>query len=234
VTSIIGRWGIAPDLIEPIVGYRAWRYTTNDRGVQLLAFVLAGGLPKNDWDGAWAEWVTASCPSQGPTHLAPEESCTCGFYAMKSPDDVGEFASAIEQQAVMSLQVERSEGVVFGRVQLAGKVIEHATGYRAERARIAELIPTTTDNGITLSVASRLGLPVGPTWDTTALLREMEEEFRQSPTDGPSRLGLLDRWRLRMHRRRFRLITGAGAADEPVVRPPRPLHPSRDPSPPAA
>ena len=31
--------------------------------------------------------------------------------------------------------------VVLGRVALSGKVIEHDFGYRAERARIAELIP---------------------------------------------------------------------------------------------
>ncbi|MCD6022339.1 MAG: hypothetical protein K0R20_2049 [Actinomycetia bacterium] len=51
--------------------------------------------------------------------------------------------------------------MVFGRVELAGKVIEHETGYRAERAHIAELIPTTTDGGVTRSLARRLELPLG-------------------------------------------------------------------------
>lgn len=63
---------------------------------------------------------------------------------------------------------------MFGRVLLAGKVIEHAIGFRAERARIAELIPTTTDGGITSTVATRLGVPLGPTIDTTPMADVMK------------------------------------------------------------
>jgi hypothetical protein len=221
----IGRWAHAPDLIEPIVGYRAWRYTTSDRGVQLFPFNFTDDvLPKNEWEGAWAGWVTASCLSPRESlHLAPEESCTCGFYAMRYPDHLAVFAEAITDQAAHFPQVEGEEGVVFGRVQLAGKVIEHATGYRAERARIAELIPTTTDAGVTLSLASRLHLPVVPEWDTAPLLREREEEEprRLSATERPWRTGLLDRWRLMTHRRQFNLLQGAGPADDPGIKPPR-------------
>jgi hypothetical protein len=103
---------------------------------------------------------------------------------------------------------DESYGVVFGRVELAGKVIEHETGYRAERAHIAELIPTTTDGGVTRSLARRLELPLGPTWDTSALVREMQE----MEAGGQNRLphpGLRDRLRLRLHRRRFHVIQGA-------------------------
>lgn len=99
-----------------------------------------------------------------------------------------------------------SNGVVFGRVELAGKVIEHETGYRAERARIAELIPTTTDGGVTLSIARRLGLPVGPAWDTGALVREMQE--MEEDRRNRLHLGLRDRLRLRLHRRHFYVIPG--------------------------
>ena len=97
-----------------------------------------------------------------------------------------------------------SNSVVFGRVELAGKVIEHEIGYRAERARIAELIPTTTDGGVTLSIARRLGLPAGPAWDTAALVGEMQE--MEADRRNRLHLGLRDRLRLRLHRRHFHVI----------------------------
>ena len=229
----IGRWAQSPDLIEPIVGCRAWRYTMSDRDVQLLPFVLTPNhlSGKNDWEGAWAAWVTASCPSlDEQPHLAPDESCGCGFYAMRSADDLNVFAGAILFQAGAA-QGDGAEGAVLGRVLLAGKVIEHETGYRAERARIGELTPTTNDGGITLALASRLGVPVGPMLDTAALLLELEEFSRGDLSQRPWRPGLIDRLRLMTHRRHFHVIRGAAASDDPGAQPPRPAHPPRGPSP---
>jgi hypothetical protein len=232
----IGRWPDAPDLIEPIVGYRAWRYTMSDRGVQLFPFNLTADdlLPRSEWEGAWATWVTSSCPSpRDPSHLAPDEGCSCGFYALKSPDDVAGFTEAIIFQAAAS-RGKRGDGAVLGRVLLAGKVIEHETGYRAERARIAEFIPTTTDAGTTLALASRLGLPVEPTLDTTPLFLEMEEFFGQDSSEPPWRPGLLDRLRLRRHSRHFQLLQGAGSGEDRGPGSTGPGHPLGGSSPPAA
>jgi len=50
--------------------------------------------------------------------------------------------------------------VVLGRIELAGKVIEHEWGYRAERARIAELIPFRGTEQSVMILAARLGLPI--------------------------------------------------------------------------
>jgi hypothetical protein len=203
----IGRWADAPDLIEPIVGYRAWRYTISE-GVQLFPLnAKARLLPKSEWEDAWAAWVTSSCQVPGDvTHLAPDEDCTCGFYALKSPENVAEFTAAIIFQSAAS-RAEGGEEAVLGRVLLAGKVIEHETGYRAERARIAELIPTTTDGGMTRSLAARLGLPVGPTLDTAAVLDEMR--IGELGTTGRSRrLGHIEHILLKFHLRHFRLIQG--------------------------
>ena len=57
-------------------------------------------------------------------------------------------------------------GVVLGRVQLAGKVIECTLGYRAERARISELISIPGDRRSAAELALRLGLPLAalPPW----------------------------------------------------------------------
>ena len=236
----IGRWAQAPDLIEPIVGYRGWRYTTTDRGVDLFAIgrMPDWSLAKSDWEGACSSWVTASCRYVlEPTHVAPDEDCTCGYYAARSADDVAMFGIAGDPQAADDLEDEGADGTVLGRVLLAGKVIEHAYGYRAERARIAELIPTTLDGGITRALASRLELPVGPTMDLSSLLGEIEEARSNwiVPLPCPS---LIDRLRLRRHLRRFSLIHGDAANDREAQSPrpfnPRPFSPPGDPSPPAA
>jgi hypothetical protein len=52
--------------------------------------------------------------------------------------------------------------VVLGRVLLSGKVIEHDFGYRAERARIAELIPFRSTERSIMVLADRLGVGMAP------------------------------------------------------------------------
>jgi hypothetical protein len=121
----IGRWADAPDLIEPIIGYRAWRYTINE-GVQLFPFSFTADdlFPRNEWEGAWAAWVTSSCQvPRDVTHLAPDEDCTCGFYALRSPEDVAAFTEAIIFQAAAS----RDKGGV-------GAVLGRAAGREGDRA----------------------------------------------------------------------------------------------------
>jgi hypothetical protein len=228
----IGKWAQAPDLIEPIVGYRGWRYMASGQWVQLFAVGYVRDHPsaKNEWEGAGSSWVTASCVLE-PTHVVPDEHCSCGFYATKSADDVAPFGMAGDPPDF--LEGGTATGTVLGRVLLAGKVIEHAFGYRAERARIAELIPTTADGGITRALASRLALPVGPTLDVSWLIPGIKKA-RSSQTVPPPRPGLVDRLRLRGHRRHFHVIRGAVAADDPEVQPLRPARPPRGPSPSSA
>ena len=49
---------------------------------------------------------------------------------------------------------------MIGRVKLAGKVIEHEYGYRAQRARIDALIPARGHESLTAMVALRRGIDV--------------------------------------------------------------------------
>jgi hypothetical protein len=77
---------------------------------------------------------------------------------------------------------------VFGLVQLAGKVIEHDDGYRAEHAWIAQLLPFEGCSRGTESVARVLGVPVGeaipsaliPTEDDLSLLAPAPSDMRHS------------------------------------------------------
>jgi len=150
-----------PEGIEPIVGYRLWAFALGGRRAQLHSLrslnLIVHPLGKSDWDGAASGWVFASCDICG--HVQPNEDCTCGFYAVKlltqllPPLPLRAFASGVNQ-AVES-------GVVLGRVELAGKIIEHEYGYRAERARIAELIPIWGTERTVMRLGARLGLPMG-------------------------------------------------------------------------
>jgi hypothetical protein len=154
------RWNRIPDGIDPIVGYRAWYYEIGQRGARLHPLVQRGsGGPTGfgDWDGASWSWVTATCSRPAASwHVAPEEDCTCGFYAMSTLPPVVSgcgFRTA-------EIGPGSTSGVVMGRVELAGKVIEHEWGYRAERARIAELIPFRGTEQSVMILAARLGLPI--------------------------------------------------------------------------
>jgi hypothetical protein len=52
----IGKWAPAPDGIEPLVGYRAWRYRTSERGAQLFPLnqLPDDPSPMMDWEGSWS------------------------------------------------------------------------------------------------------------------------------------------------------------------------------------
>lgn len=155
-----------PDAIEPISAYRAWFYSIERRTARL--YPLSGPTSTPDaWGGAGSTWVTASCPLFGsPTHEVPSEGCSCGFYSVKELD------FAVSHTAMHHLMAThgRRQGmgqdpVVLGRVLLSGKVIEHDFGYRAERARIAELIPFRGTERSVMVLANRLGVGMAPAVD---------------------------------------------------------------------
>jgi hypothetical protein len=156
-----------PDGIEPIVAYRAWSCRVDGIEPTLLSL---GGHGGDVWNDASDNWVRASCamfhwmseaareafhdrglpvPSltEGDPHAAPAEGCTCGFYALKSVTDAFEMFGRVDRNLI-------------GRVKLAGKVIEHEFGYRAQRARIDALIPIVGNESLTALVALRRGVDV--------------------------------------------------------------------------
>lgn len=168
-----GRWNRIPDGIDPIVGYRAWYYTIGQRGARLQPLVQRGSggtTGISDWDGASWSWVTATCSHPAASwHVAPQEDCTCGFYAMSTlPPVVSGCGFRTAQIGPGS-----TSGVVMGRVELAGKIIEHEWGYRAERARIAELIPFRGTEQSVMILAARLGLPISEAVDMPSRVRTL-------------------------------------------------------------
>jgi hypothetical protein len=150
-----------PDGIEPMVGYRMWAYTIGGRRAQLHSLgsliPFLHPLAKSDWDGGASGWVFASCFLCG--HVAPDEDCTCGFYAVKL---LSQLVPTVPL-GILEYSVNQgvASGIVLGRVELAGKIIEHDYGYRAERARIAELIPIRGTERSVMRLGARLRLPIG-------------------------------------------------------------------------
>jgi hypothetical protein len=63
-------------------------------------------------------------------------------------------------KALETVAEPRADDVILGRVELAGKVIEYTSGYRAERARITELTPVAGTEREAMRLANRLGLPM--------------------------------------------------------------------------
>jgi hypothetical protein len=167
-----------PDGIEPIVGYRRWRYTLGLWQAQLQSLSpVPAALWRNEkssWEGNPSGWVTATCFLDTDSgHVAPVEDCTCGLYAVKRLDELLLAPSPrllrIQEPTEQSIVQRRlaaagvtAAGVVMGRVQLAGKVIEHEYGFRAERARIAEFLPVRGTEPTIIRLAAQLGLAVGP------------------------------------------------------------------------
>jgi hypothetical protein len=200
-----------PDGIEPLSGYRMWRYVLTTRRAWLHSMTCAGlgGCP---WEQAGTDWVESHCMvNDHPWHVSPSEGCSCGVYAVSSPAKLYEDGLPFEGGD--------GSGFLMGRVDLAGKVIEHDWGYRAERARIAQLIPIEGAIRDVMRFGSRLGVSIAPavpppstdTWLSDVMVRflrrlaesmadprnEAEDRLRRSlqglSTYDPARVGAYPR-----------------------------------------
>jgi len=105
----------------------------------------------NDMPWLPYEWTRADCflthrfDADNP-HDPPRERCSCGIYATKA-------------LAMPVMMAGANERIMVGRVELAGKVIEHDSGYRAELARVVELLPKPGQESVAEWIASVYGVP---------------------------------------------------------------------------
>jgi len=112
-----------PLYIDPVRGLRAWRHARQEDGrVLLYPLVMHSESP---WPVG--EWITAQrhVSGFGDDHAAPGRLCNCGIHAIASKD-------ALLRQYGFSIHT-------LGEVELAGRVIVHSGGWRAERARISAI-----------------------------------------------------------------------------------------------
>ena len=129
----------APDFIEPIVGYRAWRI---DGGV-LVPWSMGVA-------GAWEPGAnTARCVFHAE-HRAPVAQCSCGLYALADASD----------------ERLRPDHEAVGAIVAWGDVEVHRTGFRAELAAIVALalpdrVRPAHEQDLRLA-AARYGVPLVP------------------------------------------------------------------------
>ena len=104
-------------VLGPVYAYRGWS-------------VLRSGLLTSTTfiDSVWepGSWLEAGVHQSifDSAHTAPSVGCDCGIHALKS------------ERRLRAMFAEIGS-TVLGQVELAGRVIEHDAGYRAERARVS-------------------------------------------------------------------------------------------------
>jgi hypothetical protein len=146
----------APDLIEPIVGWRLWLVVA-DGGYLWLESML---YPTR-WSPRRA--VEARCiphrrcyfcnPKEAegfPTHRAPDADCECGIYAARSPETLAPYLDS-------TYPGRTAVGSVLGQVRLWGTVVEGDRGWRGEYA-YPDLLYAS--NGLTEHSLRDYGVPV--------------------------------------------------------------------------
>lgn len=108
---------VVPDLLEPIIGYRAWRV---DSGGNLMST----GLFYYGHGGGWypREPQASQCYYDKLLHYGhktPQEHCNCGYYA------ASDFRNIMKGSGKYA---------AVGRVAMWGKIIQYTKGWRAEYA----------------------------------------------------------------------------------------------------
>ena len=133
----------APDLLEPVVGFRAWRVVGDG--------LLSPYIPCR-WEGALMHAVCYPANrsltfGQGwldAPHDSPHPDCQCGIYAYHRPGTRGYFG-----------EWEWLEGII----SVWGRIEAHADGLRAERARVEALaLPGDRDGAAARRIAAGLGV----------------------------------------------------------------------------
>lgn len=143
----------APDLTEPLLGFRVWELTPRGRLKSQYAQTL--------WPSKGDRAVRARCiqiwPADSPVtgrgpmsqhrgsqDHAPYRHCSCGLYAYYDPE--------ILQTSAYG------KNTIAGVVSSWGRIVPHPTGFRAEWMRL-EAITDLTERTDARRVAARLGVP---------------------------------------------------------------------------
>ena len=110
-----------PDLLRPLIGFRQWR---------LRDGVLYSMWADDPWPGGLLRaHCRASVDCYGELRASPDPDCTCGVYAWHRQVPLG---------------ASPTRDLVAGAVALWGAIEIHATGMRAQFARIVTLaLPVT-------------------------------------------------------------------------------------------
>jgi hypothetical protein len=156
---------VAPDQLDPVVGWRVWDVVELDGHLRLCSLTF------------WSVWLPgrpalAACRrplvdrrAGIPDHDAPAASCTCGIYATTSAHGAVEFSRRFARRRDT---VHR----VLGRVTLWGTVVECESGWRASRAYPESLVVRAPTGRGFLSGRLRQHEPARPAEEIAVALAE--------------------------------------------------------------
>lgn len=137
-----------PDLIEPLIGYRYWRYAA--------AGLLSPYDQKHSWNIGPNRAVCMTSVDGGAKGCmhAPGKYCRCGLYAYHSPASLEDKLSAHHS--------------VMGAVAMWGTVEMYETGMRAQYARpIALCAPEFEANSREAFAGDGQAFSIKPWWGST-------------------------------------------------------------------
>ena len=134
----------APDLAEPLRGWRAWRVTETRAGLRLASVI---------YDDTWQPGKPFRATCRSAPHGAPGARCDCGIYASRSSFDAARYLIGRNDPLV----VHR----VVGVVRLWGVVFEGSRGWRAEIAYPERVwVPQVSAAGEIARLLGVYGIPV--------------------------------------------------------------------------
>jgi hypothetical protein len=118
---------VAPDFVEPVIGWRAWHAADDGLRARLSSVVY-----KTTWPARWplvAECRRSKIPvwpfNRNAHDEAPHTGCACGIHA----------ATMITVRSYLPNHLSMADTVpVIGRVRLWGVVHEYDRGWRASHA----------------------------------------------------------------------------------------------------
>jgi hypothetical protein len=134
----------APDLIAPLVGWRAWNVVSTEDGWRLQSTHMGDPWPVGEPLEAKChrDRVIAGGLPYHARHEPPHRSCQCGVYGASSPEEATQYfvpswadLSPLPAPKLDESYVPRA----VGRVSLWGRVLECSQGYRATKAYPAEI-----------------------------------------------------------------------------------------------
>lgn len=104
---------------EPVLGWRAWRLERRGGGLRLVSLTRPDAWPPMDA-------MQARC-DRGQHASTPAAACSCGIYATREPED-------LPRAGITGYGV-----AVVGAIAMWGRVVEHDSGARAQKAYPARL-----------------------------------------------------------------------------------------------
>lgn len=119
---------VAPDYLDPVLGWRAWLVVEQQRKFRLRSLIFPAVWPADaEFEAQCRRRSLLPWRRRASRHPAPAEHCACGVYA------AADLATAVHY---LTTPCWEGDGLlrVLGRVALWGDVVEHERGWRGSNA----------------------------------------------------------------------------------------------------